>query len=95
MHDTPGHLHHIDLEQGEHRRVSGARGTRQRRVLASNSNPEELVPVQARVPARLRAKVHEAAAAMNLSTSAYLELVFEQLEVPERPQIPLPLAESA
>jgi predicted HicB family RNase H-like nuclease len=71
-----------------------ARGTRQRRPLARAENPEELVKLQVRVPDRLRRKLHEAAAAANVSASVYLEQLLEHA-MPEPAQEPLPLAETA
>ena len=70
------------------------RGTRQRRALAHAENPEELVKLQVRVPARLRSKRHAAAAAVDMSASAYLEQLLEQAPMPDA-QGSLPLAESA
>lgn len=72
-----------------------ARGTRQRRPLARAENPEELVKLQVRVPDRLRRKLHDAAAAANVSASVYLERLLEQSPMPEPAQEPLPLAETA
>ncbi|PZU49472.1 MAG: hypothetical protein DI571_02360 [Arsenicicoccus sp.] len=70
------------------------RGRRQRRALAHAENPEELVKLQVRVPARLRSKLHTAAAAVDMSASAYLEQLLEQAPMPDA-QTSLPLAESA
>ncbi len=71
------------------------RGTPQRRAADVRDNPEELVGLLVRVPARLRAKARAAAAASGVSTAVFVEQWLEQLEVPEHAQNLLPLAESA
>lgn len=71
------------------------RGARQRRALASTADPDQMVELKVRVPSRLRSKVHAAAAALDVSASAYLEQLLEQAPMPEAMQEPLPLAETA
>lgn len=73
------------------------RGSRQaqRRALAQAEDPEQLVQLLVRVPARLRSKAHTVAAALNMSTAAYLEQLLEQAPMPEPAQEPLPLGETA
>lgn len=74
-----------------------ARGERQRqrRTLAQVDDPEQIVALIVRIPARLRSKAHAAAAALNMSTTAYVEQLLEQAPAPEAAQDPLPLAETA
>jgi len=71
------------------------RGQRQRRVLAQVTNPEQIVEIKVRVPARLRSKTHANAASLNISAAVYIEQLLEQAPVLELSQVPLPLAESA
>lgn len=71
------------------------RGHHQRRVLVPRENPEEVVVLKVRVPYRLRAKAHAAAAVLNVSATAYLEQLLEAAPMPEPVQTPLPRAESA
>lgn len=72
-----------------------SRGQRQRRPTVEVANPEQLVQISLRVPARLRAKANAAAAALNISTTVYLEQLIEAAPMPEPIESPLPLAESA
>lgn len=72
-----------------------ARGTRQHRTLARADNPEQLVQLKVRVSDRVRAKLHAAAAAANVSASVYLEELLERTPMPEPIQESLPLAETA
>lgn len=74
-----------------------ARGERrrQRRNLAQVDDPEQIVALIVRIPARLRSKAHAASAALNMSTTAYVEQLLEQAPMPEAAQESLPLAETA
>jgi len=71
------------------------RGQRQRRALAQVANPEQIVEIKVRIPARLRSKAHTHAAALNISAAAYLEQLLEAAPMPEPIQPSLPLAQSA
>lgn len=71
------------------------RGARQRRPTVEVDNPEQLVRIMVRVPARLRVKAHAAAAALNISTTAYVEQLLEAAPDPAPAKDLLPLAESA
>jgi hypothetical protein len=71
------------------------RGVRQRRPTVEVDNPEQLVRITVRVPARLRAKANAAAAALNISTALYLEQLLDGAQMPAPVEKPLPLAESA
>jgi predicted HicB family RNase H-like nuclease len=75
--------------------MPAARGQRQRRPTVEVADPEELVRISLRVPARLRAKANAAAAALNISTTVYLEQLLDAAPMPEPVESRLPLAESA
>lgn len=73
----------------------GVRGKPQRRRPPDEpSNPNELVQLGIRIPARLRAKARRNAAAAGLSLAVYIEQLLDQAPALEAPN-PLPLAESA
>jgi len=71
------------------------RGQHQRRALAQVADPEQIVEIKVRIPARLRSKAHTHAAALNISAAAYLERLLEAAPTPEPIQPSLPLAQSA
>ncbi len=71
------------------------RGARQRRPTVEVDNPEQLVRITVRVPARLRVKANATAAALNISTAVYLEQLLEAAPMPAPAKDLLPLAESA